>query len=293
MTEEFPSIIYNSKNTNLEIEVMTFAEIYTKLINDNSHNPFTPHKITFYLVIIVTEGHIKHFVDFKLYNLQKGSALFIAKNQVHHFTEFFQNAKGFCIALNSTFLDDYYFLPDNIKFNRLYNYHLEEPVLHQHEMGKDSFVDIAHKLNEEYHFPDTFAKHEILRAYVHVLLLKAERAKQTKTYNDAQPFWFEVFSKFKDKLEKEYKQTRSSRYYASELNISYKFLNDIVKKLTEKTIKAFIDDFVTTEIKRYLVSTSLSIKEIAYKTGFDEPTNMIKFFKKNANVSPMQFRKTP
>ena len=95
---------------------------------------------------------------------------------------------------------------------------------------------------------------------------------------------------FKDMLEKEYTKTRSSRDYASSLFISYKFLNDIVKKLTSKTVKTFIDDFVTIEIKRYLVTTSLSIKEISYKTGFEEPANMVKFFRKNTSFTPLKFR---
>lgn len=94
-------------------------------------------------------------------------------------------------------------------------------------------------------------------------------------------------------LEKEYVNTRNSKIYASKLFISYKFLNDVVKKLTGKTVKAFIEGFVTTEIKRYLVSTSLSVKEISYKTGFQEPVNMVKFFKKNTKITPLKFRQQP
>jgi len=290
MTEEFPSIIYNNRHYDLEIEIMSFEEIYEKLVMPKGYNSFSPHKITFYLIVIVTEGQINHYVDFKSYTLQKGSTLFVAKNQVHHFTESFQHAKGYCIILNSSFIEDHYFLPDNIRFNRLYNYHLSEPVLHEKEMGKDSFIGIVNKLHEEYHFPKSFAKREILRALIHIILLKAERVEETKTDYGALPQWFELFNKFKNKLEKEYATTRSSAYYASELNISYKLLNDVVKKLTHKTIKVFIDDFVVTEIKRFLVSTSLSVKEVAYETGFDEPSNMVKFFKKTTNITPLQFR---
>ena len=72
--------------------------------------------------------------------------------------------------------------------------------------------------------------------------------------------------------------------------VSYKFLNDVVKHLTGKTAKTFIDEFVILEIKRYLVSTSLSIKEIAFKTGFEEPANMAKFFKKNSQLTPLKYR---
>ncbi|MEM1119123.1 MAG: helix-turn-helix domain-containing protein, partial [Bacteroidota bacterium] len=68
------------------------------------------------------------------------------------------------------------------------------------------------------------------------------------------------------------------------------FLNEVVKKLTGKTVKAFIDDFVTVEIKRYLISTSLSVNEICYRTGFKEPANLVKFFKRKTATTPQRFR---
>lgn len=289
MEREIPKIDFDS-NQSLRIEVMNFAQIFGKLNQSKDHNPFAPHKIEFYLILIVTKKSYSHFVDFKSYTLVEGSALFIAKNQVHYFTKELLEAEGVCIVFSSLFMDKYHFLSDNLKLNRLFNYHIETPVIHQEEMGQDSFVDIAGKLYEEYVFPNEFAKSEMLRTLLHVLLLKAERTKEVQAINGVKTHWLETFTTFKDMLENEYSNTRSSRFYASKLLISYKFMNDIVKELTGKTVKAFIDDFVTVEIKRYLVSTSLSIKEISYKAGFEEPANMTKFFKKNANTTPLKFR---
>lgn len=147
-------------------------------------------------------------------------------------------------------------------------------------------------LYKEYRSPNDFAKGEMLRALLHILLLKAERAKESHSLYKVKRRWLELFNSFKNSLQEGYTESRNSRKYASELLISYKLLNDIVKNLTGKTAKAFIDDFVTIEIKRYLISTSLSVKEISYKTGFDEPANMIKFFKKNTQSTPLQFRKS-
>lgn len=114
----------------------------------------------------------------------------------------------------------------------------------------------------------------MMRTLLHVLLLRAERTKEIHALSEVKTKWLEIFNTFRDLLEKEYINTRNARYYASKLLISYKFLNDIVKELTTKTAKTFIDDFVIIEIKRYLVSTSLSVKEISYQTGFEEPANI-------------------
>ncbi|MEM9986019.1 MAG: helix-turn-helix domain-containing protein, partial [Bacteroidota bacterium] len=201
-----------------------------------------------------------------------------------------KEAKGYCLVFDHSFLDRRYILPQSQKLNRLFNYHIETPIIQAWEMGQDSLQGIAWKLHDEYHFPNDFAKSEMLHTLLHVLLLKAERVKEFQSISGLKTDWLERFNQFKSLLESNYVTTRSSRDYAIEMFISYKFLNEIVKKLSGKTVKAFIDDFVAVEIKRYLVSTSLSVKEISYQTGFEEPANMIKFFKKNTGFTPRRFR---
>jgi transcriptional regulator GlxA family with amidase domain len=43
-------------------------------------------------------------------------------------------------------------------------------------------------------------------------------------------------------------------------------------------------------MKRMLKGTDMPVKEIAYDMGFDEPTNMVKFFKKHTSLTPQGFR---
>lgn len=289
MENDIPRIAF-SENSNLDVEVMSFPELCSRLDLSKDHDPFSVHRIEFYLILIVNKGSYSHFIDFKSYDLVGGSALFIAKNQVHRFDETIKEADGICIVFNRLFMDKYYFLSDNYKLNRIFNYHIEGPVIHQTEMNRDSLIEVATQLYNEYHIPNDFAKSEMLRTLLNLLLLKAERAKAVQSTQVTPADSLETFCAFRDLLEKEYTNTRSARAYAKNLFVSYKLLNNTVKKLTGKTVKAFIDDFVTTEIKRYLVSTALSIQEVSYKTGFEEPSNMVKFFKKNTNTTPRQFR---
>jgi len=268
---------------------MDFEQLLHKL-DQSDHDPYSPHILNFYLILVVSENIYTHFVDFKSYTLEKGSTLFVAKNQVHHFNQGLEHAKGYAVVFNHLFVDTHYFLTDNFRLNRLFNFHIEGPVIHQEEMGQDSLIGLMAHIHFEYQSSSTFAKSEIIAAILRILLLKAERAKELEGIVHVNTHWLETFGKFKDMLEKSYMNTRNSRTYAAELLVSYKFLNDIVKKLTGKTVKTFIDDFVTIEIKRYLISTSLTVNDFSYKTGFEEPSNMIKFFKKNAGMTPLKFR---
>lgn len=287
---ELPEIHFEKQSSNLNIEVMNFKQLFRLLKQAKDHNPFVPHKIKFYLILTVTKTPYTHYLDFKSYELKEGSTLFVSKNQVHFFNEDLPKSQGFAIVFSHLFVDTHYFLTDNLRLNRLFNYHIESPVIKLKEMGQNNLVELISDLHSEYYSESKFAKSEILASLLRVILLKAERAKELHAVSNIKTHWLETFSKFKDLLENEYIKSRNSRYYASQLFVSYKFLNDIVKKLTGLTVKAFIDNFVIVEIKRYLISTSLSVNEISYKAGFEEPSNMVKFFKKNTGITPLKFR---
>lgn len=82
MDLEIPKIFFD-KRESLDIEVLTFKQLGKKLSHSKNHDPFVAHKIEFFLILIITKNSYSHFVDFKSYTLKEGSALFIAKNQVH------------------------------------------------------------------------------------------------------------------------------------------------------------------------------------------------------------------
>lgn len=289
MENIIPKVTYK-KHQSLHIEIMDFDELSEKLEKTVDHNPFNIHRIDFFLILVLTNGTYSHFIDFTPYKLLPGSALFVAKNQVHCFTKEIKKADGYGIVFNTIFREQFHFIIDSIKLNRLFNYHIETPIIHQESLINDSFIDVSQQLYAEYKSSNNFVKTEMLRALLQVLFLKAERVKESQAITVIKPYWLDTFNSFKTLLENNYSSSRNSIHYSSKLNVSYKFLNDIIKKISGKTAKAFIDDFVIMEIKRLLVSTVLSIKEISYKTGFEEPSNMVKFFKKHTKITPLKFR---
>jgi AraC family transcriptional regulator, transcriptional activator of pobA len=57
-----------------------------------------------------------------------------------------------------------------------------------------------------------------------------------------------------------------------------------------KSPKVIISERVLLEIKRLLVHTNQSIKEIGFDLGFNEPTNFIKYFRQQTGQTPSEFR---
>ncbi|VAX18427.1 Transcriptional regulator, AraC family [hydrothermal vent metagenome] len=86
-------------------------------------------------------------------------------------------------------------------------------------------------------------------------------------------------------------QWHATSDYAKELFVTPDHLNRIVKLLTGKTTKEFIQSRISVEAKRMFYLSNLSIKEIGYKLGFSEPANFSAFFKKCTGKSPSTFKK--
>lgn len=79
---------------------------------------------------------------------------------------------------------------------------------------------------------------------------------------------------------------------ASHLQLSPRYLTDMLKLLTGQSAQQLIHDRLIEKAKVQLSSTRLTISEIAYQLGFEHPQSFNKLFKRYSNVSPGVFRKS-
>lgn len=290
MEKSLPQIPFN-KSRSAKIEVMRLERFVKKLTQIKDHDPFSPHRIEFFLLIILTEGVYSHYVDFESYELHAGDVLIVAKNQVHHFGQLAESARGYSLIFSQQFLDQHPYISQELSWSRLFNYNFESPLIKQRDVHQIQSLNLLFtSFFREYEFKYSPAKQSILASFLRIVLLKIEENKFVQSQQVVNSYWLEIYFKFKRLLEVNYIKSRNSRFYAGELSVSYKFLNDVVKKMSGKTVKVFIDSFVLVTIKRHLVATDNTVSEISYDCGFEEPANMIKFFRKNTDLTPLKFR---
>lgn len=84
---------------------------------------------------------------------------------------------------------------------------------------------------------------------------------------------------------------RAATWYADKLCITPKYLSQICKTVTGKTAKAIICDTEVDEIKRLLLNTDISIKEIADRMEYPSLSFFGKFTKAHLGQSPTELRK--
>jgi AraC family transcriptional regulator, transcriptional activator of pobA len=74
------------------------------------------------------------------------------------------------------------------------------------------------------------------------------------------------------------------------LNMSARYLSDLLKVETGRSAKDHIHDFIIEKAKTLLLGSNTSVSEVAYGLGFDYPQHFAKLFKLKTGLNPTDFR---
>ena len=91
-------------------------------------------------------------------------------------------------------------------------------------------------------------------------------------------------------IERYYKSVHKVAEYAKLLNVSTITLSNAFRNESVSPLQ-LIHKRLLIESKRLLEFSDLSIKQITFSLGFQEPAHFHKFFKRNTSYSPSQYRK--
>lgn len=141
--------------------------------------------------------------------------------------------------------------------------------------------------NEPYH-------KEIIRTIIHALLyeilsMMEQSEWQTDMAEDASTGHMH-FKRFLDTLTNATVKKQTVEYYARQLCITPKYLATICKACSQKSAHEWIADMVNEDIRYLLLSTDLSVKEVALRLGFENTSFFGKYFKKHFGCTPMEYR---
>ena len=100
----------------------------------------------------------------------------------------------------------------------------------------------------------------------------------------------EYFRQFTELLGEHYKHERSVGFYARQLCITPKYLTTIIKRISGKSVSEWIDNYVILEAKTLLKYSNMSVQEIAYYLNFPNQSFFGSYFKRNAGMSPSQYK---
>lgn len=285
MNNTGPLTLVNPQNGNLAFRLWSF--------DDNSQFDHI-QRLNYYTVILVDKGSLTLKSDFSEYSVNGTSLMCFAPYQ-----PFMISTEQPFSGVMVNFHPDFFCIHKHQKevacngvlFNNIY----DPPVISIQENEYDELYSIYKQMKTEMQNV-ALAQYELLVSYLKILLINASRLKvnslsgtDSQLSDTKEPF---ILQKLKNAIEDNYKIKHAPAEYAEMLNISSKALAKITKVHFNKTLTDLIAERIVIEAKRELYLTSKPVKYIAYELGFDDEYYFIRFFKKNADVSPQLFRDT-
>lgn len=288
MKKQLPEVLFKKLINPLMIEVVTFKTLRSIFKGKLNHNPNLPHRLKFNAILFITNGEDGiHHIDFQNYTYSKRSVLLIAKEQIHSYIDLPSQNEGYLLVFTEDlFLEVGASYPSLV--NHLYNSQLYSPILNLEE---EKFLDLKNlclKIHEELNYKNSI-RNEIAKSYLKILLLSLFQLREKENNFLEKSPQLDYFIRFQQLLRDHIVQEKKVQFYANQLNITSKKLNQVTKEIINISAKDFISSFVILEAKKYLKCSHLTSKEVAYELGFDEPTNFTKFFKKHTQMLPSEF----
>ncbi|MBO9564472.1 MAG: helix-turn-helix transcriptional regulator [Niastella sp.] len=229
------------------------------------------------------------------YDHDNGSMMFIRPRQVIEFKSVEYEEDAFIMFIHEDFLHGH---PLHTAINKyaFFDYEANE-ALHLSPSEEKIIWDLFHKIEGEYHNNTDEYSRDIILAHIDSMLKYSQRFYKRQFINRTE-ISGKTVSKFNDALAAYFKNgllleqgLPTVNALASQLNLSPRYLSDLLKQETGKTAIVLIHIYLINEAKNRLKTDDQRISEIAYELGFENLPYFSRLFKKETGVSPNQYKK--
>ena len=100
----------------------------------------------------------------------------------------------------------------------------------------------------------------------------------------------DIVARFSELLAKHCSQHRNIEFYADAMNLSVKYISNVIKESTGKTAGKLIEEYVMIEAQSLLATTNLTISQVSDRLHFPDSSTFGKYFKRVTGMSPKEFR---
>ncbi|MDB4347645.1 helix-turn-helix domain-containing protein [Bacteroidia bacterium] len=252
------------------------------------YNALKLHRHNYLEIFMFNKGGGTHLIDFQEYEIKDRQLHFAFPNQIH-LVKRSDDANGFVILFKADFLR----VQQGNPMQEFYAKMLNSPIVNPSKEQRSILESIFGLLKNEYEEIDAQFNSSMLKYYLNAFLIQCLRYKSLEQPSKVNLLDkdHQICNQLTQLVETCFKQQESLEFYEDQLNIGYKKLSAATKKVYGKSPKAIINERLLLEIKRRLLYTTESIKEIAYEFSFKEPSHLTKFFGRyHKSQSPVDFR---
>ena len=256
---------------------------------EGSYDYSRPHRHNYYEIFYFERGKGEHDIDFTTFPIEAPSLHFVSPGQIHQVKR-----EGDSHGWVLLFTDDFYYLNlanrDILHETPFLNRNHPEPILNldeeSHEEVAGMIRSIGLELTKESPYRD-----DAIRSHLNLLLITSRRLfEQSQGMEREETGESRLVRELRRAVEGNFHAIHAVSAYAHRLNVTPGHLNDVVKRVTGRTVSSIIQDRLLLEAKRLLAHSDHSVKEIAHALGFDDPSYFTRFFRERVGESPGTFR---
>jgi AraC-like DNA-binding protein len=237
-------------------------------------------------------GKIKYGQNY--YDFDEGGLSFISPNQVISSAENDKDYSGYTLLFHPDFIRNYQ-LETKIKTFGFFSYSVNE-ALYLSDKEKQIIFSVFENIKEELNGTIDDFSQDVVVSHIHVLLnysnrfYKRQFITRKAVNHDLLTQLEQLLNTYFEEEEGLQKGLPSVEYLAEQLNVSPRYLSDLLRSLTGQNAQQHIHEKLIEKAKEYLSTTTLSVSEIAYQLGFEQPQSFNRLFKKKTKLTPLEFK---
>jgi AraC family transcriptional activator of pobA len=229
-----------------------------------------------------------------IYDFEEGGMFFTSPGQPLTGIATATASAGFTLLIHPDFLRNYV-LDTRIKNYGFFSYSVNESL---HLSGKERTIisTIAKNIGDELETAIDDISQDVLISQIELILNYSQRFYK-RQFITRKPINNALLEKL-DRILDDYFNNKTAlmqglptvQFLAERLNISPKYLGDMLRALTGHNTQQHIHIKLIEKAKEVLTISDLTIGEIAFQLGFEHPQSFSKLFKSKTNLSPLEFR---
>ncbi|MFX1708770.1 AraC-type DNA-binding protein [Chitinophaga ginsengisegetis] len=229
------------------------------------------------------------------YDFDEGGMVFTAPNQLI----IIPNEavyEGFSLLFHPDFIRNYP-LGQKIKQYGFFSYDTNE-ALHLSEKERQQIFTVVESIKDELNNAIDAFSQDLIVSYIEVLLnysnrfYKRQFITRKSVNHDLLTGMEDLLNSYFDKEDGLQKGLPTVEFLADNLHVSPRYLSDMLRSLTGQNAQQHIHEKLIEKAKEYLMSTHLSVAEIAYQLGFEHPQSFNKLFKRKTSLTPVEFKQS-
>jgi AraC family transcriptional activator of pobA len=252
---------------------------YEPLNVRNDYDISEPHRHMYYELFFFKKGGGVHLIDFIEHPIVDNSIHLIAPGQVHLLR---RDTKSYGAVIHfkketATQLPQVYSLLQNAA----------SPIFEHKDEAYRRILVVLQQLEEAIKSEDQNVD-EMVACLWHILLKITSHQKAAKVKYESRSYKY--FAELRLLVEENYRNNKLPVWYAAQLHITEKRLNEVCKEATGLTMSNYLKERIVLEAKRLLSHSAGSVKEVGYHLGFEDPSYFARFFKKNTGLTAGDFK---